>query len=519
MNTFAILIISLIVLVLLVLYLITSLFLTRRRITLMDLTDVESARDKLAALKKSNKQLDEDINAKRAEIEDWVLNQKKQYETSKADLIATIRQLDAQVRQLASAKQSFEDEVAVTAPKLTRMRELYTAIEHAVDLFHTAKIPQTYHRPLTEAELKDLDSITPSVRVRLKCMNCQQLRQEFDENLRQIDDLFTTYQGRYTSKTSQAMYQLMLLALRAELQNALSNLKFGEIDNTVDQVREIVLKYVAIVSESNQSIAGTMRKFIGELEHLFMNAVHVESTYQVRREQMRQQQVALKLQMRAESEEHARLQEQDKLVTLDEKRCRNELANLESALAIEPPDSLKASLIVSRMAKLQDQLGQLSRRHAEIVHLQQGRAGFVYILSNKGIYGEQVFKIGMTKRLDPQERVDEISREGVPFAYDVHSFLFSADAVSLLEALHARLHQNRVNRVDYGKDFFAVQLDDLEKLVYELQPEAEFKRMLVAEEYRQSLTIAPGELPPLAEWQAWFDDADCADAELIGVSL
>jgi hypothetical protein len=519
MNTLAILIVSLIVSVLLVLYLITSLFLTRRLIKRMNLTDVESAKELLAALKKSNKQLDEDIKAKQAEIEEWVHNQKKQYEASNAIRTANVRQLEDQVKQLTAIKQVMDTEVAAATPKLTRMRELYSAIEHAVELFHTAKIPQTYHRPLTEAELKNLDSITPSVRVRMKCMNCQQLRLEFEENLRQIDDLFATYQGRYTSKTSQSMYQLMLLALRAELQNALSNIKYGEIDNTLDLVREIVLKYVAIVSESNQSIAGTMRKFIGELEHLFLNAVHIESTYQVRREQMRQQQFALKQKMREETEEHARLQEQDTLVALDEKRSKTELATLESALAIEPPNSLKASLIVNRMTKLQEQLGQLQKRHTEIMRLQQGRSGYVYILSNKGIYGEQVFKIGLTKRLDPQEQVDEISRVGVPFSYDVHSFLFSTDAVSLVEALHARLHQNRVNRLDYGKDFFAVQLDDLEKLVYELQPEAEFNRTMMAQEYQQSLAIAPGELPPLSEWQAWFDDADCPDSELIGTAL
>ncbi len=518
MNAIAILILSLIVSVLVVLYLITSLFLTRRRIKRMNLTDVESAKELLAAMKKSNKQLDEDINAKRAEIEEWVRNQKKHYDASAAVRIANVRQLDDQVKRLTATKQVMDDEIAAITPKLTRMRELHAAIEHAVELFHTTNIPKTYHRPLTENELKDLDSITPSVQVRMKCMNCQQLRQEFEDNLRQIDELFATYQERYTSKTSQAMYQLMLLALRAELQNALSNLKYGELDNALDQVREIVLKYVAIVSESNQSIAGTMRKFIGELEHLFTNAVHIEYAYQVRRERIRQQQAALKQQMRDEVGERNRLQEQDRVVMQDEKRCRSELATLESALAIEPSDSMKASLLTNRIGKLQEQLVQLQQRHTQIVQLQQGRAGFVYILSNKGIYGEQVFKIGMTNRLDPQERVDEINRMGVPFAYDVHGLLYSADAVSLLEALHTRLHQNRVNRVDFGKDFFAVRLDDLEKLVYELQPEAEFNRTMMAEEYRQSLAIAPGELPPQGEWQAWFDDVECADAEQIGIS-
>ena len=96
-----------------------------------------------------------------------------------------------------------------------------------------------------------------------------------------------------------------------------------------------------------------------------------------------------------------------------------------------------------------------------------------------------MFKIGMTRRLNPQDRVDELGSASVPFKFDVHSFIFSDDAVSLETELHRRLNSQRVNKVNMRKEFFYSTLDDLEALVNEISPTAEFTRTMLAEEFRK----------------------------------
>lgn len=130
-----------------------------------------------------------------------------------------------------------------------------------------------------------------------------------------------------------------------------------------------------------------------------------------------------------------------------------------------------------------------------ITKLQNGKAGNVYIISNLGSFGDHVFKIGMTRRLDPQERVDELGSASVPFKFDVHSFIFSEDAVGLENELHQRLHARRLNKVNLRKEFFDVSLDELEQLVEEINPTAEFNRTMLAEDYNQSLSLGDQEIP------------------------
>ena len=94
----------------------------------------------------------------------------------------------------------------------------------------------------------------------------------------------------------------------------------------------------------------------------------------------------------------------------------------------------------------------------------------------------------MTRRLNPQDRIDELGNASVPFRFDVHSFIFSDDAVGLENRLHTVLNNKRVNKVNMRKEFFYVSIDDLEKIVTDIDPTAECNRTMAAEEYRQSLS-------------------------------
>ena len=137
---------------------------------------------------------------------------------------------------------------------------------------------------------------------------------------------------------------------------------------------------------------------------------------------------------------------------------------------------------------MQYKLYDVAIKKNDIINLQNGKAGTVYIISNLGSFGENIFKIGMTRRIDPQERVNELGDASVPFKFDVHSFIFSEDAVALESKLHEILNSKRINKVNRKKEFFKINIEELEKIVREIDPTAEFNMTMMADEFRESLS-------------------------------
>ena len=172
---------------------------------------------------------------------------------------------------------------------------------------------------------------------------------------------------------------------------------------------------------------------------------------------------------------------------------------MESATG-EELDALKKKIF-----ELEGNLSSVAAKKEEISNLAKGKAGYVYIISNVGSFGDQVFKIGMTRRYDPEERVNELGSASVPFKFDVHSFIFSQDAVSLESALHQKFDDKRVNKVNLRKEFFKVDIDELEATVHEIDPTAEFRKVIPAEEFRQSLSSTE---PYISDSNYSFDDTD-----------
>jgi hypothetical protein len=121
---------------------------------------------------------------------------------------------------------------------------------------------------------------------------------------------------------------------------------------------------------------------------------------------------------------------------------------------------------------------------------QQTKAGHVYIISNIGTMGEGVFKVGMTRRLEPQERVDELGSASVPFPYDVHMMVSCSDAPALENAIHRALHKRRLNRVNPRKEFFRSSIDEICRIVRAHHGEVSYVAEPEALQYRQSLTIS-----------------------------
>ena len=402
-------------------------------------------------------------------------------EIAEADI--TISKLKTQIEELNADAGNAEKKLSSALKKLKRSKEIYSSVEYAIDNF-LEYTPELSLCKIDSSSLEDMDDLAPSVILKLHCMDMRDLRKAFNENDKQIKELLSKYDSRYTTKSNKAIYQLMVIALRAELQNILYNLKYEKLDKSIEDLKKVTSKYLAIASDGNQSIAGTMTKFIGEIEYLFINAIKIEYNYYVKKEQAKQEQLAIREQMRQEAEERKALEAERKKIAAEESKFESEIEKLKEKMLAAADEEKK--LMEARILELQAQLSDVIVKKENIINLQNGKAGNIYIISNLGAFGDNMFKIGMTRRINPQERVDELGDASVPFKFDVHSFIFSDNAVDLETSLHKRLSSKRVNKVNMRKEFFYSTIDELEALVTEIAPTAEFTKTMLAEEFRQS---------------------------------
>lgn len=409
---------------------------------------------------------------------------------------AEIDKKDFYISEINHLKNEIEDlnkKVSSRQEKIDRLMTIQKSVNHAIKKYFKNFALEQNHTIVLPAEIvREIDTLAPSITLRLHCMDYKDLRRAFRANDKIINETLKRYEERYTTKTNRAIYQLMVLGLRAELQNVLYTLTYSKLNDGIAAIEDLINKYLNIARDGSQTIASTLAKFIGELEPLFVDAVKIEYEYYVKKEAARQEQLELRAQMREEAEERKRLKEQQEQMKKEEEKYHSEIDNIHQQLTTTSDDEQKQKLL-DKIKELESQLSDLSSKKEEITSLQNGKAGYVYVISNLGSFGNDVFKVGMTRRLDPQERIDELGNASVPFKFDVHSFIFSQDAVKLESDLHAALESKRVNKVNPRKEFFRVSVDDLEKLVEKYDPAAEFNRTMQAEQYYQSISAAEEE--------------------------
>lgn len=203
----------------------------------------------------------------------------------------------------------------------------------------------------------------------------------------------------------------------------------------------------------------------------------------------REEQAEIKAQIREEERAIREMEKAQKEAEKEEKIIQQALerARLELAQATEDQ---KANY-ESQLAELEIKLREAEEKGQRAMSMaQQTRRGHVYVISNIGSFGENVFKIGMTRRLEPMERVNELGDASVPFSFDVHAMIYSEDAPSLEKALHRRFDLQSLNKVNPRKEFFKTTIAEVKQAV-ETHGISDVRWTLKADaaEYRQSLAL------------------------------
>ena len=386
--------------------------------------------------------------------------------------------------------------------KFGRAKKNFEAVEYCIgNWLHLEDKPIEVLN--AEAALADQESLDPIGEIDIKALSIPDLRKEAKQISKRIDSLCEEFSLRYQTKALKSLYTITVIYLKLELRVILEELRYKTQDEAISKIGKLMLRVQQMYEDGNKTIIPTVLAFLGELEKIFIDAVKVEYLWYLRKEQQRQEQIELREKMREEREERLRLEEERKRIAEEEAKYAAEQERLqflrEEAVAKAEEEMERSGVqsaetkealaeIDAQILKIESSLGEVAVQREEIAKRQNGKAGTVYVISNLGSFGPDVFKVGMTRRLEPQDRVDELGDASVPFEFDVHSFIFSEDAVGLESRLHERLAGCRVNKINARKEFFKISLDDIEKLVQETDPTASFNRTMAAEEYRASLS-------------------------------
>lgn len=284
-------------------------------------------------------------------------------------------------------------------------------------------------------------------------------------------------QGR---KMIKDMQKLLLRAFNAECDEIINKVKHSNY--------EVSVKRINSSSEAISKLGTIMGIRISEQYlSLKLQELTLAFEYQLAKQEEKERIRELKEQEREQKALEKEIEAERKRLQKEQNHYENALGKVLKQLENNPqdPDLLqKKAEIESHIADAEKAMQEVDYREAN------HRAGYVYVISNIGAFGEGVYKIGMTRRLDPQERVDELGDASVPFRFDVHAMIFSDDAPALENALHKAFEDRRLNKVNLRREFFKVSLDEIKAVVKaNYSKTAEFIEIPEAEQYRTSLKM------------------------------
>lgn len=276
------------------------------------------------------------------------------------------------------------------------------------------------------------------------------------------------------TKQTKRYIKLMLRAFNGECDAMISDVRW----NNITKMEERLEKSFEAINKMGETHC---TKITQEYKELKVKELRLAYEYQEKIYQEKEEQKMLKEQMREEEKLQKEIERKQKEI---EKQLKEE-AELEEKLkqAYEKGMQAEAEKYEEKIKEL-NQIIENSQR--AISQAQQTKIGHIYVISNIGSFGENVFKIGMTRRLDPMERVNELGDASVPFRFDVHAMIKSNNAPELENSIHKYFDKKRVNLVNNRKEFFYVTLDDIEEFAKKNNLDVEFTKIAEARDYRES---------------------------------
>lgn len=276
--------------------------------------------------------------------------------------------------------------------------------------------------------------------------------------------------------------KLIIRSFNNECDASIIKIKF----NNIESIKSKINKSFDLLNK-----LGERNKISIKREYLNSKIKELELSYEyeLKKQEEKEEQLRIREQMREEAKALKEIELLKKKLEKEKAHFENAIKEIELQLS-NCNDDEKEKLL-DKLAELNSSLTELEKDEKDIENREKNtRAGYVYIISNIGSFGDDVYKIGMTRRLEPNDRVRELGDASVPFQFDVHAMIFSDDAPALENALHKKFADKSVNKINMRKEFFRVSLNEIESEVKKNFNEiVEFTKIAEASDYRQTLQI------------------------------
>lgn len=282
-----------------------------------------------------------------------------------------------------------------------------------------------------------------------------------------------------TKRVLKGQARLILTAFNLECDLLIEKVRPSNLSRTLERIESIATK---LEKHAASMHCGISPDYAG----LKYQECSLQYQYRLKKAEEDAEQKQIREQMREEAKARREYEAKDKAAEKEERMYTRllEQARLEASKATDT----QREMFAARVEDLERQLAEAheARQRAKAM-AELTRRGHVYVISNLGSFGEDVYKIGLTRRLEPMDRVKELGDASVPFSFDVHAMIYVDDAPALEAALHRSFDRRRVNAVNRRKEFFRVTLDEIRKAAEELVgDELEFRTSIAAEEYFES---------------------------------
>ncbi|MDU2569131.1 MAG: DUF4041 domain-containing protein [Veillonella dispar] len=401
-----------------------------------------------------NKNLIQDIEANQSNLATLKETIEKEKAKIEHDIEVRISKKNTELNQLCSKVSKVQDELKNKKQEVENLEPLVTVVNIDTEGLELA----------TSQELKNILS-----RYKLE-------EAELVKNNTAIDVLINDDKKFVTTQIRQ-----ILRSFNAECDLAISNVTLKNIDT----MRNKILRSYETLNKIYKSDGVQITKEF--LENKLQQLITAHS-YQEKLEDERVQKKLIQEQLKEEEKVRREIEREKAKIEKDETQFKNEISKLMKYLQ-KTDNEVEKTLYIDKIKECEEKLSELETVKSDVLNREKNtRAGFVYIISNIGSFGENIFKIGMTRRLEPMDRIKELSSASVPFEFDVHALIFSDDAPALESILHSTFREYEVNKVNHRKEFFSIPLEKIEKVVTEHHnATVQWTYDAAAEEYRESL--------------------------------
>lgn len=388
--------------------------------------------------------------------------------------------IEKEIQQRIKVKEEHEstiaelkNEITVFQNEISKLQSVLLEVEKATTAFDVGLYQPRYSFDTSEQYKNRLEEVRRNQKFLV------------DNNKAIIAKIAWTIGGKEKEgeRITKNIVKLALRAFNGECDTIISKVKFGNVLTFEDKIKK--------AKETINKLGDRWGIEITE-EYLqaMLDELHLVYEYNEKIEEEREEQRRIREEMREEEKAQRELEKARLEAEKEESRYQDALDKARKEL--EGKQGKELDELTAKMQALERQLAEAhQRKERALSQAQLTKSGHVYVISNIGSFGENVYKIGMTRRLEPLDRVKELSDASVPFIFDVHAVIYSENAPEMENQLHKLFDKRRVNLVNDKREFFNVTLTEIESAVKNISNDAdiEFRKVAEAKEFRETILL------------------------------